>query len=475
MLEPRSSLGGSIDDLIGDPISADLLEDPKHAPCLEPIFALKGQSHFTLLNTCDTDPATGAIVWRSRFTRVDVSLDPPEAIETAPLVVDLNGDKHLDVLVGAGSKAFVSYGDGVTLSPAVPYRVLQLNPGDEAPALLPMPMPIAAGDFTGDSALDFVFPSFFWISYLAHVGAAPVYKVSQPNRLGSPYTAARISDFNGNGKPDVVAASNASPNLAFFNGLGDGNLIETFVSTSARVQTLVDGDFDGDLITDLGIIDAASAGQPKTTLRIAFGAPSRPLSDPVAIAQLNQPESVTVYNELGLDGMIVCSNETLSDGQSGALSFLGGSGDRVPFAPYSLTEFSSTGSLRDYEAVSVAVGRFTGQSRPDLIALAFPRLDQVSVTPPTEPWLFADLENPSSAPKRSPVALNSRLSPIDFPGDRPDFDSDVASVTLDANLDGRDEAAFAMPSGSRSKAMRHRRDGGRRRPKHRAKRTRLDR
>ncbi len=448
MLTPRSSLGGGIDDLVGDPVSGDLLEDAKHSPCFEPVFALKGQTHFTLLNVCDTDPDTSAIDWRATFGRVDVALDPPLPIDAAPQIVDLNGDKHLDVLIGAGGKAFASYGDGVALAPAVPYQVSELNPGDQAPHSVEMPMPLAAGDFTGDAAPDFVFPNFLFISYTPYLGAVPRYTGSEPNRLGSPYTSARIADFNGNGKPDVVAASNAAPNLAFFNGLGDGNLVDTFVSTSAPVQTLVTGDFDGDLIDDLGIVDVVSAGQSKTTLRIAFGAPSRPLTDPVAIAQLSQPESVTVYRELGLDGMIVCSNETLDSGQSGALSFLGGSGDRVPFAPYALTEFSSTGSLRDYAAVNVAVGRFTGRNRPDLIALAFPQLDEVGVTPPTEPWLFADLENPSSAPKRTPKALDSRLSPITVLGDRLDFDSDVASATLDIDLDGRDEAVLAMPAGA---------------------------
>lgn len=445
MLLERGSLGGRLTDLAGDPVSGDLIEDAKHAPGREVVYALKGADHFRLVTTSDTNPDTGMSTWRDRFEQQDIALDPPLPIDGAPLIVDLNGDQHLDVLVGAAGEAYASFGDGVTLAPAVPYFVTGVD-SDSKQVSVRLAMPLAAGDYTGDGAADFVFPEYLIGSTTRYSGTTPVYEVVYANRLGAPYTSAVIGDFNGNGKVDVVAASSGALNLAFFNGQGSEDLVASTV-TSGPVQSLLSGDFDGDLVDDLAVLEVPAAGQTTNTLKIAFGSPSQPLVTPQTIAHLNQPEALSVFHENGIDGILVCSNELLDDGPTGALSFLGGSGDRVPFAPYSLTEFASNDSLRDFAAMSISVGHFTGQKAADLIALAFPMPNLQVEKPPLEPWFFPSLEKPGSTPVRSPHALDSRLRPINYLTTRPDFEADIASTALDGNADGRDEAAFAMPAG----------------------------
>ena len=54
---------------------------------------------------------------------------------------DGTGDQHLDVLIGAGGRAYVSYGDGQSLAPAVPYVPAVANASQP---LLSVPMPLAA-------------------------------------------------------------------------------------------------------------------------------------------------------------------------------------------------------------------------------------------------------------------------------------------------------------------------------------------
>jgi len=432
-LMERGSYDGTIENLAGEPVSGNLIEDFSSSPCLEPVLAQRGSSHFTVVNTC-THAADGTVSWRDQFEQTNVELEPRAGIDAGPLIVDIDHDGHLDVLVGAAGTPYIAYGDGAHLSDAIPYRVPLSNADQVSPDIA---MPLAVSDFTGDGAPDFVYPDRLLLS-VPVPGKLPSYAFGYANRLGAPWTSAKIADFNHDGKMDLALAASSALNIDYFTGTGTSALIASIISTDAPVELLASGDFDGDSTLDLAFVEKPAVGQTKHPLAIAFGAPFAPLGKPVAVGQLNGPEEITAYAVGQLGGLAVSSVDANAGVPNGALAFLDGSGDRVPLAPYSLTSFSSSGSIEDSFAVSIATGSFTAPNQGDVMALAFP----ASRVP--ELWLLPAIETPASRPTRA-FALDARLTPVTF--SELDFTADVSSAAADLNGDGRDEAVFAMPAG----------------------------
>ena len=427
---------GSTEKLVGDLVSGNVFEDTKHSPCSETVFAMRETTYFSVVDACDTDE--GTTVWRAQFGLTEVLLEPPARIDVAPQIVDMNGDGHLDVLLGAGGRhPYVAYGDGSVLRPATPYSY---PAGDPA---FPKTSPLAVADVTGDGALDFVFPDRLVVSSTAYLGAVPFY-TAIGNRMTTPWTVAKIADFNANGLLDVVAASNGSLNLAFFNGTGTHNLSPSLVSTSAPVQLLSVGDFDGDLITDLALVEVPLPEQAESTLKVAFGSAFAPLDSAVEVGQIGQLEALNSYLGAGRDNLTVCSTESIDGVQNGALTLLYGGAERVPFAPLTLTDFSSSNSVQYAGAFGVASGRFVSTGQTDLLALGF--FPEASL-PPINVWSIPEITKTGAAPVRLPGALDPRLTPLSFTlGESGAYTPDVTSTSADFDGDGRDEAVFAMPA-----------------------------
>ncbi len=442
-LDERAPVAGKVADLAGDPVSGNLFEDPLSSPCLEVVYALKRSPHFSVLNTCQKNDDK-VVVWRAPFGSTDVPLVPAVAIDAAPQIVDMNHDGHLDVLVGAGGRPYVAYGDGQRLAPAVPYQLALANSDT---GLLDIAMPLAAGDFSGDGAPDFVFPDRLLISGPTPNSLLPTYSDGLRNLLGAPYTSAIIADFNGNGFLDVIAGSNASLDLEFFNGNGTPDLTESRVATGNPVQFLAATDMDGDLITDLALFETAPAGESKSPLRIAFGSPFAPPGEPVTVANVAVPEQLVSYVQDSTGALVVASKDTVDGVSNGAFTFLDGSGDRVPYAALSLTEFSTTGSIDDSTAMAVAGGNFSSAGQADVLALAFSN-SSVNKTgsSPTQPWLLPNILGAGPISERLPQDLDPSVAPIIFPNGN--VMADITSAAADLNGDGRDEAIFAMSVGA---------------------------
>ena len=428
---------GSVAELAGDLVSGNVFEESKHSPCLEPVFAMRGATHFSIVNVCDSNE-TGDTIWRSHFDLTEIALSPTAGIDVAPQLVDLNGDGHLDVLLGAGGRPYAAFGDGYALATATPYSY---PAGAE---IFPEGAPLAVADFTHDGAPDFVFPDRLVVSTTAYVGATPSYS-DIGNRLTTPWTVAKIADFNGNGLLDVVAASSGSLNLDFFNGTGTNNLSASVVSTSAPVQLLSAADIDGDLITDLGLFEAPPPGQAKSTLKVAFGSAFAQLASPIAVGRIENVEALSSYRSSGRDTLSVCSSETLAGVENGALTLMFGGSDRVPVAPLALTEFSSNGSVENAESFAVLSGSFTRQGQTDLLALAFFPPEQ-GPPPPLDVWVVPNITQSGGAPRRLVGELDPRLTPVAFRLDNSNYAADVASTSAKLDHDPREQAIFAMPA-----------------------------
>jgi len=445
-LRARVRVADSIAALAGEPVSGNLFENATESPCAEPVLAARGATHFVVVDTCFTDEA-GVVDWRPEFAVREVALVPPAPIDGAPLIADLDADGHLDVLLGAGGRAYVAYGDGSALAAAVPY-VLPHREDDGVSSELPMPL--AVGDLTGDGAPDFVFPDHLLLSIPSGSGSLPRYSESAQNRLGSAWTSAKFADFNGNGQVDLAVASNGALNVEFYNGTGTPSFTVNVISTSAPVQALVASDLDGDSIDDLVISELPRPGQSLGSLAIAFGAAFAVPNPPVTVAQLHDLEAVAAYRNGGIGDLLLASNEEVDGKSGGALTFLQGSGDRVPFASLALTEFASNGNVGDSAAFAVAAGKFSSKnSDGDLLALAVrPVLPRSAERAPAAPWLVPEVAAPGVSTTRFADGLDARLSPLDLSALDTVQRADVASTAADLNGDGRDEAVFAMPAGA---------------------------
>ena len=440
----RGLIHGPVETLAGDPVSGDLIEDPRTSPCQEVVFAFRGAMSFSLVDVCTRDPITAEVLWRNEATQATVVLDPPAPIDVAPQLADLDADGHLDVLVGAAGLAYVAYGDGHGLGTAVPFRSRAVASAVAAGAALEpdeIPMPLAAGDFTGDGKVDFVFPGYLLVSSSAAPGAGVTYVAAHANQA-APWTVARIADMNDNGKPDVVAASSGRLGIDFFNGTGTEDLLAFDIPTSGPVTRLAVTDLDGDLINDLIFVEAATTDADRDSLMVAFGNLAGPPVAPTLVGRIGHIEQLCASVLASVGRLIVAYTETeaLTGAQTGVLAFLTGSGDRLPFSPFSLVNVAG-GSVFDEATVGLTVGRFSPSSHGDVMALG------LSGNPPDVQyafWLLRALGTSPSPAARLGGELDPRLRPLHVQDVL--ININVTAVAADLDHDGNDEAVWAIPA-----------------------------
>ena len=278
----------------------------------------------------------------------------------------MNGDGHLDVIVGSEERMFVAYGDGLGLATAVPYQAHRPGSADAGPADY-LPMPLAAGDVTGDGRVDFVFREGLLLSAPSSVPGRDEYTPA----FGSlpRWTAAVIADLNANGYPDILAGSSERPGINFYNGTGTSDLTLFELATSRPVQRISVGDFDGDLVEDVAFTQAGGSEPTEEQVMISFGVPFGPPLPAVAVARLTNVEQMGTYREAKLSHLLIASSESTDGAERGVLTLLTGSGDRIPVALYELTTFASDNSVIGSIAVRVLGGAFTSPAPGDVLAL----------------------------------------------------------------------------------------------------------
>jgi hypothetical protein len=340
-------------------------------------------------------------------------------------------------MLGAGGRAFVAYGDGHALAPARPYQ-LKLGKPDEPPASIPLPL--AVGDFTGDGIEDLVFPDHLLFSQRLPGTPAPVYMPYFPG-LAAPWTVARIADLNGNGKPDVVAASRNGFGIDFFNGTGTMNLLPFNLPTNQPVLHLEVGDLDGDLIKDLAFVEAASSESERDAVRVAFGNVTGAPSLPATVARIKHAQQLVYLGEGGVGSLMLASDERIAGQQNGVLSILGGSGDRLPYAPFQLVDLSPSGRLQVSVPMGATVGAFTAPGQRDVLAFGS------DGEPYRKRFMFWLLPALSTTQNNQSLPIGGQVDPRLLPaqGMDPAITVNLATASADTDGDGRDEGLFAMP------------------------------
>lgn len=422
-------------EMLAGKIRTGNIVDGDDSPCDEIVVAYQGASSFSLFDVCDLDRTVAFAVWKSEAREQSVRLDPPADIEST-LIADLNGDGHLDVLVGTSAGVYAAYGDGQRLSTATRFLLHTASEPDLSPDI---PMPLAVGEFTGDRTPDFVFPEYV-LSSLAgavHPSGYPVYAVVASIE-SVPWTEAVIADLNGNGKADVVAASKNGHGIHFFNGTAGLFLPGSSIPTAGPVEHLSVGDFDGDQVNDVAFMEDATSSSESDSVRIAFGSPAGAPQAPITVAQVDAAEQVSAFADAGFSSLGVASSVERDGRTTGQLATLIG-GDRLPLALHALVRLGEDGSIARSSALAISVGAFAMPAHHDLVALA-------NRDTSFEFWLIPSIDDNSSAPLRLSGALPAGFEPI-VPyasGNR----LAVAATALDVDGDGVDESLWMMPTQS---------------------------
>jgi FG-GAP-like repeat len=441
----RATLPRPLQELAGEPLTADLFDVPT-SPCLELVVAYVGDDFLRVFDMCQIGEGLKQtdLVWRDEPREQVVRLPHGVKIEQAPFSADVNGDGHLDLLVSSEGQIYVSLGDGATLqSPATAFELPLTYVGDPPRARL-----LAAGDVSGDGLADFVFADQVFISRRSLVDASVGYFPSFFNNA-LPWTTALVGDLNGNGLLDVIAGTEGAPGLSFLSGTGTPYQVPARISTQGPLRLLASGDYDGDLIADVALVEGGSPGAPADALAIAFGTRDRVPESPVRIAELGGIEQLGSQRDGGLDDVFTASTGSPDGAPRGQYTLFGGDADRLPFAPYTLNTFSVDGNLQDWDASALVVGQFSASGTKDVLALGTHKLknDPRKNEDHWNQWLIPDVASGQQPPRLLSVTVDDAKAVEDvFPTLDPAGQTlSAAGIAADVDGDGIDEALWLMP------------------------------
>jgi hypothetical protein len=342
------------------------------------LFSNNGNGVFTDLGETSTcaNPASIVVADFNRDGHQDIAVacqsdtlsimlgDGKNAFSTLPIssfvpgpnsiaAADLNGDGTTDLVTanlnGSSASVFLGNGDGtfrVSNPIALPARaisvaILDVN-GDGKPDVLELTQGV--NDLvvlTGKGDGTFNVPTVF------NAGGSPLPSWNDRSLV--------LADFNGDGKPDVVAVTEGL-NVSLLLGMGDGTFAPSAQSilTGAGTAWVAAGDLNGDKIVDFVVANSAgnsvSIFTGKANNQFTPGATYPVGTDPefVSLADLN--------NDGHLDIVVVCKGDSVTPG---SVVILLGNGDGT-FTP-------AAASLAPGQApIAAAVADFNNDGKLDL-------------------------------------------------------------------------------------------------------------
>jgi hypothetical protein len=157
-------------------------------------------------------------------------------------VADFNNDGKLDVISQNGTFFFVQLGNGDgTLGPAMQFPGIQ--GGD-----------LVVGDWNGDGNMDAAGTTQMGggIAWSLGNGAGGLGGITPVPGPGNALDGATVADFNGDGKPDIIAAD-IQRGLVYFANTGNGFAPGVATMAGANCESAAAGDWNGDGFQDAAI------------------------------------------------------------------------------------------------------------------------------------------------------------------------------------------------------------------------------
>jgi hypothetical protein len=433
-IQPVFQMNRRPDELAGELQRGHLLRarSTEHY-CPSVVFAFLGASNIELITPCSYDQGLQTTLlaqFNDPSARASIQLSEGQISEQVHLA-DLDRDGRTDLLTrvelpgsndGNNHVFLAAYGTtegymtstsgGVAqnlMAPLDPQPVLLLqDPGvsgaEDGPATLPDAQLLAAsgaalavGYLDGDTLLDFVLPGGIFLSTNpSGIPSKPIDSVEGFEGPVHPYwpaevllaswTEARVTDINGDGRLDVIAASSSS-RIEVLLGNGAGAFSKSLVPLESPPTNLTVGDFDGDLLDDVAFREPSSltSSQSLDTFAVLYGARQGVPSQVVRVGKFSEILAVSSGHRVSYDrddratdvGLFSRTNDRL------LVTELYGSPDRSLRSFLQLQRtFEKDGRpvLEIHLPDAFAAGRFAGSS-PGLVALGYPQLSFSSFPP----------------------------------------------------------------------------------------------
>jgi Bacterial Ig-like domain (group 3)/FG-GAP-like repeat len=308
----------------------------------------------------------------------DISLIPPLGAVLYG-VGDFNGDGHLDLVVfssggciqeacsDGGATVYLGDGNGNFTQGAfldLPGQTKSIqNLGGVSQSI----SSFAIGDFNGDGITDLAMATSTDSSTsdqmltIALGNGDGTFTPRPAISTGGDVTSMVAGDFNGDGILDLAMVNTTANAITLFTGNGDG----TFTASSAPVSdagagatSMVAADFNGDGLLDLAVVNSDS---PNVTILLANGNGSFTTEPPVTTAGNALALASGDFNGDGLADLAVVNYDANSKGQ--VTIFLGKGNGTFTEAPGSpITSVTADGDLTGFY-----VGDFNADGTADLI------------------------------------------------------------------------------------------------------------
>lgn len=253
------------------------------APCAQLVFAQAESKELHVFSPCRTDGTSG---WNTQSGPTAITLPTGITVDKGVLIEDFNLDGHKDILIETNGLPHIAWGTGEGTFKAEP-NALPANAA--GPYVMPIggqtEFPLEAADLNTDGWIDFVFPHGLFVSQNSGD------YVFVHDNFGGAWSSAVVADLNDNGLVDVLVGSRDSVDCTFLNNAGSGIFNASTISTAGPVEFLVAGDFDGDLITDVAVLDEFPDPEDggNSLLSIGFGRSHGPPDALVPIGLLEDP------------------------------------------------------------------------------------------------------------------------------------------------------------------------------------------